>query len=143
SAQAAEDARRIALQHTTSNAKVINNIKVDAPNQVQLRVKVDEVNRGTLKRIGINWQNINSIALFGMGGILAGFATNTITAAGSGAILPGSGRIAAATSDGGLTSLIDLLATQNEATILAEPNLIAMSGESASFLAGGEIPVIQ
>src|SRR6185312_8502757 len=43
SAQAAEDARRIALQHTTSNAKVINNIKVDAPNQVQLRVKIAEV----------------------------------------------------------------------------------------------------
>jgi pilus assembly protein CpaC len=143
SAVIAEDARRAALQHVTGNAKVINNIKVDAPNQVQLRVKVAEVNRGSLKRVGINWQNINSIALFGLGPITAGFATNTITAAGSGAILPGSARIQAQSNDGSLTSLIDFLATQNQATVLAEPNLIAMSGESASFLAGGEIPVIQ
>jgi pilus assembly protein CpaC len=143
SAAAAEDARRIALQHTTSNAKVINNIKVDAPNQVQLRVKVAEVNRGTLKRVGINWQNINNIAMFGLGPIVAGFATNTITAAGAGAIMPGSLRVQGQSNDGSLTALIDMLATQNQATILAEPNLIAMSGESASFLAGGEIPVIQ
>jgi pilus assembly protein CpaC len=38
--------------------------------------------------------------------------------------------------------LIDFLATQSQATVLAEPNLIAMSGETANFLAGGEIPVI-
>lgn len=143
SAAAAEDARRIALQHTTGNAKVINNIKVDAPNQVQLRVKVAEVNRGSLKRVGINWQNINNIAMFGLGPIVAGFATNTITAAGAGAIMPGSLRVQGQSNDGSLTALIDMLATQNQATILAEPNLIAMSGESASFLAGGEIPVIQ
>jgi Flp pilus assembly secretin CpaC len=143
SATIAEDARRIALQYVTGNAKVINNIKVDAPNQVQLRVKVAEVNRGSLKRIGINWQNINQIALFGLGPIATGFATNTITAAGTGAILPGSLRIQGQSNDGSLTSLIDMLATQNQATVLAEPNLIAMSGESASFLAGGEIPVIQ
>jgi Flp pilus assembly secretin CpaC len=45
-------------------------------------------------------------------------------------------------TSGGLNGFIDLLATQNKATILAEPNLVAMSGETASFLAGGEIPVI-
>jgi pilus assembly protein CpaC len=38
--------------------------------------------------------------------------------------------------------MVDFLATQNQATILAEPNLIAMSGETASFLAGGEIPLL-
>ena len=43
---------------------------------------------------------------------------------------------------GNFDALVDFLATQNQATILAEPNLVAMSGETASFLAGGEIPVI-
>jgi Flp pilus assembly secretin CpaC len=139
SAATAEDARRLALQNVNNAAnKVISNIRVDAPNQVQLRVKIAEVQRNSLKRIGINWQNISSIALFGIGPFRLGGATNTIQAVGGNA----AGAIAATSNDGSLTSLIDLLATQGEANILAEPNLIAMSGETANFLAGGEIPVI-
>ncbi len=138
----ADDARRLALQQVGNvSSKVVNNIRVDAPTQVQLRVKVAEVNRGALKRIGINWQNINNIALFGIGIGASGFATNTITNTGGNVI--GSARIAGQSNDGSLTTLIDMLATQSQASILAEPNLIAMSGESASFLAGGEIPVVQ
>jgi pilus assembly protein CpaC len=139
SAVTAEDARRLALQYVNGNAaKVINNIRVDAPNQVQLRVKIAEVQRGSLKRIGINWQNINSIALFGIGPFRLGGATSTIQATGGSA----TGAIAATSNDGSLTSLVDLLASQSQANILAEPNLVAMSGETASFLAGGEIPVL-
>ena len=139
SAIIAEDARRLALQHVNGNAnKVISNIRVDAPTQVQLRVKIAEVKRDALKRVGINWQNINSIALFGTGNILGGFAVRTISATGGTA----SGALAFQTRDNGLNTLIDFLATQSQATVLAEPNLIAMSGETASFLAGGEIPLI-
>jgi pilus assembly protein CpaC len=139
SAQVAEDARRLALAHVNNAAnKVVDNIRIDAPNQVQLQVKVAEVSRNALKRIGINWNNINNVALYGTGWLQAGFAINTILSTGG----TGSGAIKLQTSDGGLTSLIDFLATQSQATILAEPNLIAMSGETASFLAGGEIPVI-
>jgi pilus assembly protein CpaC len=139
SAMVAEDARRLALQQVNGKAdRVISNIKIDAPTQVQLRVKVAEVKRDALKRVGINWQNINSIALFGTGAILGGFAVRTISATGGAA----SGALAFQTSDNGLNTLIDFLATQSQATVLAEPNLIAMSGETASFLAGGEIPLI-
>jgi pilus assembly protein CpaC len=139
SAVIVEDARRLALQQVNNNPnRVISNVQLDAPTQVQLRVKVAEVKRDSLKRVGINWQNINSIALFGTGNVLAGFAVNTIQSTGGTA----SGALAAATRDNGLNSLIDFLATQNMATVLAEPNLIAMSGETASFLAGGEIPLI-
>ena len=130
---------RLALQHVSGNAdKVISNIRIDAPTQVQLRVKVAEVKRDALKRVGINWQNINSIALFGTGAILGGFAVRTISADRRRRLR----RAAFQTSDNGLNTLIDFLATQSQATILAEPNLIAMSGETASFLAGGEIPLI-
>ena len=139
SAVIVEDARRLALQQVNNNPnRVISNVQLDAPTQVQLRVKVAEVKRDSLKRVGINWQNINSIALFGTGNVLAGFAVNTIQSTGGTA----SGALAFATRDNGLNSLIDFLATQNMATVLAEPNLIAMSGETASFLAGGEIPLI-
>ncbi len=139
SAVMAEDARRLALQHVNGNAtKVINNIRVDAPNQVQLRVKVAEVRRDALKRVGINWQNINNVALFGLGGVTAGAAVRTVQSIGGQA----SGIAAFANSDNSLNGFIDFLATQSQATILAEPNLIAMSGETASFLAGGEIPIV-
>jgi Flp pilus assembly secretin CpaC len=139
SAVTAEDARRLALQYVNGNvSKVINNIRVDAPTQVQLRVKVAEVERGSLKRIGINWQNINSLALFGIGPAKIGSAVNTIQSVGG----PPSALIAGQSNDGSLTGLIDLLASQSQANVLAEPNLIAMSGETASFLAGGEIPVL-
>ncbi|MCA0302214.1 MAG: type II and III secretion system protein family protein [Proteobacteria bacterium] len=136
----AEDARRLALQQVNNNPnKVISNIRVDAPTQVQLRVKVAEVKRDALKRVGINWQNINNIALFGLGNLQAGGAVRTITQIGG---TTASGALQVATRDGTLNTLVDFLATQNQATILAEPNLIAMSGETASFLAGGEIPLI-
>jgi len=139
SAVAAEDARRLALQHVNGNAnKVISNIRVDAPNQVQLRVRVAEVQRDSLKRVGINWQNINNIALFGIGIGLGGFAVRTINTAG----VPPTGALAYQSNDNSLNALVDFLATNGQATILAEPNLIAMSGESASFLAGGEVPLI-
>ena len=136
----AEDARRLALQHVNNNpSKVVNTIRVDAPTQVQLRVKVAEVKRDALKRVGINWQNINNIALFGTGNFLAGFAVRTTSQIG-GAV--STGALQFATRDGSLNTVVDFLATQNQATILAEPNLIAMSGETASFLAGGEVPLL-
>jgi pilus assembly protein CpaC len=138
SAVIAEDARRLALQHVTGPSKVISHIVVNAPTQVQLRVKVAEVQRDALKRVGINWQNINNIALFGMGGLQIGAAVATVSGVGGAA----TGAIQARTTNGSLDTFIDLLATQSQATILAEPNLIAMSGETASFLAGGEIPLI-
>ncbi|OFW98438.1 MAG: hypothetical protein A3D94_04265 [Alphaproteobacteria bacterium RIFCSPHIGHO2_12_FULL_66_14] len=143
SAVVAEDARRLALQHVNGNAaKVISNVRIDAPTQVQLRVKVAEVRREALKRVGINWQNINNVALFGLAtfgiGAGAGFAVRTAQSVGGVA----SGAISVQSNDGSLNGFIDFLATQNQATILAEPNLIAMSGETASFLAGGEIPII-
>ena len=143
SAVIAEDARRLALQHVNGVAtKVISNVKIDAPTQVQLRVRVAEVRRDALKRVGINWQNINNIALFGLTtlGIAAGTGAAVRTIQNTGGVA--SGALAFQTNDGGLNGIVDFLATQNQATILAEPNLIAMSGETASFLAGGEIPII-
>jgi pilus assembly protein CpaC len=138
SAVVAEDARRLALQHVGGvAAKVLNNIRIDPPTQVQLRVKVAEVQRDALKRVGINWQNIGNVALFGFASIATGgFAINTIQTTG------GNPTGLVSVQSGNLSGLIDFLATQDKATILAEPNLIAMSGETASFLAGSEVPIV-
>jgi len=141
SAVDADDARRIALaQVGNSTSKVINNIRVEAPNQVQLKVKVAEVHREALKRIGVNWQNIanGSVGVAPLIGtaVSGGFAVATQQSIG------GPASAIARITGGNFDALIDFLATQNQATVLAEPNLVAMSGETANFLAGGEIPVI-
>ena len=70
------------------------------------------------------------------GAVSGGFAIATSQSIG------GTPSAVARITGGNFDALIDFLATQNQATILAEPNLVAMSGETASFLAGGEIPVI-
>jgi Flp pilus assembly secretin CpaC len=131
SAVIAEDARKIAVQYTGANAKIINNIRVDAPTQVQVRVKVAEVRRDALQRIGLNWQKAS---LFGLSGLT--YALSTISATG------GAASATAVYNSNDLNAVVDFLATNNQATILAEPNLVAMSGETASFLAGGEIPIL-
>jgi pilus assembly protein CpaC len=141
SAVDADDARRIALaQVNNAPTKVINNIRIEAPNQVQLKVKVAEVHREALKRIGVNWQNIanGSVGVAPLIGtaVSGGFAVATQQSIG------GVPSAIARITGGNFDALIDFLATQNQATVLAEPNLVAMSGETANFLAGGEIPVI-
>ena len=131
SAEIAEDARKIAVQYTLANSKIINNIRVDAPTQVQVRVKIAEARRDALQRIGVNWQKAS---LFGISGLSYAVAA-----------ISGTGGAASSTltyNSADLNALVDLLATNNQATVLAEPNLVAMSGETASFLAGGEIPII-
>src|SRR4029079_15448870 len=106
SAQIAEDARRLALQHVNGVAtKVISNIRIDAPNQVQLRVKVAEVRREALKRVGVNWNNINGLGvgtLFGAVSSGVAVATQQTTGGLSSALLRVTG--------GNFDALIDFLA---------------------------------
>jgi len=129
SAVIAEDARKIAVQYTGSNAKIVNNIRIDAPTQVQLRVKVAEVNRGSLKRVGINWQNINNIALFGMGGILGGFVPGGFGA------LASHINISAKTADVVLKNKLGTFASQQSAAIQSlGADFSALSAEDAAKL---------
>ena len=81
-------------------------------------------------------------------GLRTGPAAGTVADAVAGTISSGSlattaSRFAAGVTTGRLdiNSVIDALAGDNLITILAEPNLTAQSGETASFLAGGEFPV--
>lgn len=108
--------------------------------QVQLQVRVAEVNRSRMKDLG------TSYAYQGSPGV-GGYANS-----GSG---PSSlSEVASGVMSGGLTSALNLfvmggntmgmvraLQTQGALRLLAEPNLIAMDGQQASFLAGGEFPV--
>jgi pilus assembly protein CpaC len=137
----AENIRAIATRFAPEKGAVINQIQVLAPNQVNLRVRFAEVSKETLKEFGINWE---SVARIGSNFILAaGFGRDFINAAG---VIPreaSTNTLAAGYQSGSkdINAAIDALATEGLITVLAEPNLTALNGETASFLAGGEFPV--
>lgn len=141
SAAKAEDVRRLAEAFAGAPENVINRLGVDAPNQVNLRVRVAEISRDIDKQLGFNWSAVGSIGAFAFGiatanPFAASLTTHTLTAD-PGGFSAGNGKF---TFD--VNGVIDALEEEGLVTVLAEPNLTAMSGETASFLAGGEFPIL-
>ena len=141
SAARAEDIRRLAASFAGAPENVINRLGVDAPNQINLRVRVAEVSREVDKQLGFNWSAVGSIGAFAFGVATANpFASTLVTqtvTANPGNFSAGNGKF---TFD--VNGVIDALEEEGLVTVLAEPNLTAMSGETASFLAGGEFPIL-
>lgn len=141
---AIEHARRMSVGVTGDPAKVINNVALDGSTQVLLRVRIIESQRETLKRLGFNWETLFKLS----GKFTLGLSTPTDITASNGSVAriadPTGGAISGVYSKGAvdIAGLIDLLATESMLTVLAEPNLIAKSGETAKFLAGGEFPIV-
>lgn len=111
---------------------VSNLLQVRGSQQVMLAVKFVEMRRDTVKRLGINLQSS-----IGGGLRFIGNAANAIISPPNFASL-GLG-IASNVAD--VTALLDVLEEKGVVRTLAEPTLIAMSGDNADFLAGGEFPV--
>ncbi len=129
----AANAQLVTARFVNSVEEVINQIQVTAPNQVNLRVRVAEVSKDVLEQFGFDWSAVvNGSFTFGLfsntSTILADTTPNFFSADGSSGNLD-------------LNLLIDALADDELVTVLAEPNLTALSGETASFLAGGEFPI--
>lgn len=151
-----EEAERLTNLFTANSAPVLNRLKTAVPMQVHLQVKIAEVSRDLVKSIGTNFVTRDNSGgfIFGVGRGTAG-TISTVTAAGdaSGAGI-GSTLYTFANKSGlntfgaaghllglDILSTLDLGETDGLVTTLAEPNLTALSGETASFLAGGEIPI--
>jgi pilus assembly protein CpaC len=134
SASAAEDIEALARTVIGEDGLILNQLSVAAPNQINLRVRIAEVSREVTKRLGFSWDVVRS------GGELAfGLATGGFVSGG----VSGSS-ILSLSRDGSrfdVNGIIDALDDQGLITVLAEPNLTALSGESAAFLAGGEFPI--
>ncbi len=138
----AEDARQMSARFIGKDDTVINHLDVMGPAQVNLHVRMAEVSRAALKEFGFNWDTFFSVGGFvsalGIGNPVLGTATrflrNPDPAVNDLAIGLDSGTVH-------LNTVIDALASEGLVSILAEPNLTAVSGESANFLAGGEFPV--
>jgi pilus assembly protein CpaC len=111
---------------------ITNMLSVGGPQQVMLQVRFAEVQRSALKEIGANF-------FLGIGGSdgLADFAS------GAGISPDAFGVIRGLTIEGDLDlrAAIDALERNGALRTLAEPNLVALSGDTASFLAGGQLPI--
>lgn len=140
----AENARRIAKRYISKDEEVLNQVRVSAPNQVNLRVTFAEVERSVIKQFGFNTDHAFSKGDFFINLFNGSIVTETLKD-GSQAILLDSnvdnlvteGRI----GNFDIFGVLEALSQDNLLTILAEPNLSALSGETASFLAGGEFPI--
>jgi pilus assembly protein CpaC len=125
----------------------INRLRTATPLQVTLKVKIAEVNRTLLKQIGVNLLSQDTTGGFQFGIAQGGGIhiadptdpadTTRVIRNAIGSTLIGSGKLFGLD----LLGSLDLAETDGLVTTLAEPNLTALSGETASFLAGGEFPI--
>lgn len=168
----AAEAQRLVEAFMGKDTNVISRLKTATPLQVNLRVRIAEVSRNFARTIGVNLTTLDGTGGFqfgigtgrnittqfnALGGPLGigstaskcvppilpnGECSSTIPGTaitkGSGTTLGGLGRFLGLDILGAL----DLAEQDGLVTTLAEPNLTALSGETANFLAGGEFPVI-
>lgn len=94
---------------------IIERIEVGTTQQVNVKISIAHVTESFGQTVGIDWNSI--------GETVGSFSFNQFDAA-------------------NLSTVITALGNDNIAEVLAEPNLTVLSGESASFLSGGEVPVV-
>jgi pilus assembly protein CpaC len=134
----AQQAGDLAARLVGGADKVVNSIAVRGRDQVMLKVTVAEVRRDIIKQMGVDLS-----ASMNYGTAVVNFNnSNPFTAAG--APLVGTNALGVAGITKGLPSVTATMRAMESAGVvhtLAEPNLTAISGESATFIAGGEFPI--
>ncbi|PXA87438.1 secretion system protein [Nostoc sp. 3335mG] len=158
-----EEASRLVQAFVGKDIQVVSRVKTATPLQVMLRVRFSEVNRDLSKNIGFNILTRDNSGGFGFSASQGDSASSITTIPGTpgsttvdtsggtpGSTLYSLAKAAAGTTRFGffghmlgldILTALDLAETDGYATTLAQPTLTALSGETASFLAGGEIPI--
>lgn len=138
SVQESENIRSVAAAFVGSTDKVVNMMTTSGGDQVMLQVKIVEMSRTDLKRLGVNLQ-----ASLSGGGIVSQVVTGSVAATAINAARNGATNLQSTLTggSGSISSLIEALETQGLATVLAEPSLTTVTGKPASFLAGGQYPI--
>ena len=119
--------------------KVVNSIVVRSRDQVMLKVTVAEVRRDIIKQLGVDLS-----ASMNYGTAVVNFNNSNPFTANNAPLVPGNGLTTSALTKTGLPSVTATLRAMESAGVvrtLAEPNLTAISGESATFISGGEFPI--
>ncbi|MEI7669297.1 MAG: type II and III secretion system protein family protein, partial [Pseudomonadota bacterium] len=127
---------------------ILNLLKVASGQQVMLRVRVGEVQRDALKNLGV------SLSSLADNGRILGGTQNKVSVFDKNSASPGVGGLVRNSSEAGflmgtltsggfaLSGALEALETEGLLKVLAQPDLVAMSGEKAEFLAGGQFPII-
>ena len=145
---AVKAARAVLLAEAYAGKKVVNLMSIGSVQQVMLEVKIAEINRTELDRLGFNFARLTGGSfLYGILGGNVGISTvtNNATPANSIGVAPGifgtgvGGTGTVAGSADQTSFLFDAQKKDGLVKILAEPNIVAISGQEGSFLAGGEI----
>jgi pilus assembly protein CpaC len=152
------EAQRLTQAYVGADTQVVSRLRSATPLQVMLKVRIAEVNRSMLKKVGVNLLNRDSRTghLFGIGqgnpgtiniakgpaDPITGATRETVTGVTFNNLVGGTtlglfGHIFGTD----LLGTLDLMQNDGFVTTLAEPTLTALSGETASFLAGGEFPI--
>ena len=153
-AQTAEKLGELATLYETG--KVQNQLRVAGVQQTNLRCMVAEVNKRALRQLGVNWGvggadwtrdfflannlgqlNPTAIGSSGVANVLTGQQLYSIGAVANG---PNT-NLTFGFPRAELQFFVNALRENNLFRVLAEPNLTAISGQTASFLAGGEVPI--
>ena len=107
----AVDAENVGEVYSPQGQPPINNTTIEGSQQINIRVRFAEVSRQELQALGFSWKIFAGAGSLGFG--------NKVD----------------------IDVIIEALQRNGVVTILAEPNLTAVTGQTASFLAGGEVPV--
>ncbi len=140
----ARQSRALEIAEPYAPKKVVNMLQVGGAQQVMLEVRVAEMNRDLIRRIGVNMNGVGGGNNFGV------TALNSITTLQGPAGLSSplnqlvTGAVNALvrfqTGDITWTTFIDALKEEDVLKVLAKPTLVAVSGQEAQFLSGGEFP---
>ncbi len=123
----------VAPSGTPLTGKVINSLTIRGLDQVSLRVTITEIRRDIVKQLGINMAGSNGRSSFE--------TTNPFTVNG-GIQSATEATLGWVTGGWNLSATLQAFERQGVAHTLAEPTVTAVSGESAKFLAGGTIPIL-
>ena len=132
----AQQAGEIAARLVGGAERVVNSIVVRGRDQVMLKVTVAEVRRDVVKQMGIDLS-----ASMNVGNTIVRFNNNNPFTANSAPLVPGNGLGITSGSMPSVQAVLRAMETAGVVRTLAEPNLTAISGESATFISGGEFPI--
>ena len=134
----AQQAGDVAARLVGGADKVVNSIVVRSRDQVMLKVSVAEVRRDIVKQLGVDLS-----ASMNFGTAVVNFNNTNPFTANNGPLVPNNGLAAGALTKGLPSVTATMRAMENAGVVrtLAEPNLTAISGESATFISGGEFPI--
>jgi pilus assembly protein CpaC len=134
----AQQAGDVAAKLVGGSEKVVNNIVVRGRDQVMLKVVVGEVRRDIVKQMGVDLS-----ASLNAGTAVVNFNNSNPFTVSGGPLVSGNGLGVAGLTKGVATVTATMRAMESAGVMrtLAEPSLTAISGESATFIAGGEFPI--